>query len=316
VCVLEGDGYDQTAIEMQNEDLVKENAKAKVEIQRLRDLLTGHDISWGRPSKIPSSRISKRSSKRPPPTKLESTRTLRTRSGGVVRKAPPEGKQTFLPVEVVLRILRYAVTSPVPIIDPLFKLRKGNCTREEYASRKHISVNFLAASKAFNVEGTRLLVTCNNFIFTQVAAVQNFQKISSPLRSTIEHINLRVVGQYYDEEPRKLDLSGVEPYHPKVEKLIMPILARPPGLFQDEGVQSYCWLQLSEFFKAMVFPQRELVRQPPSSREYDKLLPSLKTLRLDLVNFCDHLPFPGPRYASIIRWYVGRIADEVMLTGK
>jgi hypothetical protein len=248
---------------------------------------------------------------------LESTRTLRARTGSVVtRSSTAADKQPCLPVEIVLRILRYSVTSPVPIIDPFFKLRKGNCTREEYTSRKYISINFLATSKALRVEGIRLLIKCNTFVFTQVGALQNFQKIPSELRLTIENLTLRVVGQYYDEVARKLDLSGAENYHPKVEKLIMPILARPPGLYHDEGVQSYCWLQLSDFLKAMMFHPPSTGSSSSSTREYESLIPSLKALRLDLVNFCDHLPFPGPRYASVIRWYVGNIADEVMLTGK
>jgi hypothetical protein len=312
VCVLEGDGYDQTAVEMQNADLIRDNAKANEEIQRLRDLLSGNDISWTKPqSKQPASRISKPAAKRPAGAKLfESTRTLRTRRGSAIRRATlQDGVKTVLPIEIVLRILRYAVTSPVPIIDPFFKLRKGNCTREEIASRKHISINFLAASKFLNAEGIKLLVTCNDFVFTQVAAVQKFQKVPFHLRATIKNVVFRVVGQYYDDEPRKQDMSGLAPYHPMVAKLVMPIFARPQGLFRDQGVQSYCWLQLSEFFKATCFPVS-------GSKEYERLLPSLEKFRIDLVNFCEHLPFPGPRYASVVRWCMGRIADEVMLTGK
>jgi hypothetical protein len=38
-------------------------------------------------------------------------------------------------------------------------------------------------------------------------------------------------------------------------------------------------------------------------------------MRIDLVNFCDHLPYPGGSFLSIIRWQVGHIADELLVTG-
>jgi hypothetical protein len=317
IFILEGDGHEQTAVEKENADLAEDTTKARLELQRLRGLLTDNNIPWTPSLTNEAIRTSNRSLKRPAPVSLESTRILRARGGGVFLEPEPE-TGSFLPLEVLLRILSYTVTSSVPIIDPFFKLRKGNCTREEYSTKKKYCINFLATSTTFNVEGTRLLITCNDFIFTQAAALQTFQKISLPLRSKIENITLRVVGQYYDEEPRKQDLSGQEHYHPSHPNLVMPILARPPGLFQDDGVQSYCWLQVSDFFKAMMVPLSSSLSDNalPSSRKYEKLVPNLKSLRLDLVNFSDHLPRAGPRYASVIRWYVGRITDELLLTGK
>jgi hypothetical protein len=300
---------------MESANLVEDNAKAKLEIERLRGLLRDHDIPWALQSRNGSTQTAKGSPKRPPPGTLESSRTVRTRMNFVIPEAKQKNKYK-LPLEILRLILGYAVTSSVPIIDPFFKLRKGNCTKEEYATKKKYCINFLATSEEFNTEGTKLLITRNTFIFTQAAALENFQRISPQWRSAIESLTFRVVGQYYDEEPRKLDLTGTEHYHPDHPRLVMPILARPRGLFQDDSVQSYCWLQLTDFFKAMMIPPFRTFSGNPASEEWQKLLPNLKSLRLDLVNFSDHLPFPGPRYAAIIRWYVGRITDELLLTGR
>lgn len=80
-------------------------------------------------------------------------------------------------------------------------------------------------------------------------------------------------------------------------------------MVNDNGVQAYCWYQLADFFRAMQLP-RDLM-----SKDRPKLLPSLNTMRLDLVNFCDHLPLGISSFAAVIRWHLGRILDEMVVTG-
>lgn len=38
-------------------------------------------------------------------------------------------------------------------------------------------------------------------------------------------------------------------------------------------------------------------------------------MRLDLVNFSDHLHYPGPNFATILRWHTGPFLDELVVTG-
>jgi hypothetical protein len=198
--------------------------------------------------------------------------------------------------------------SKKPIIDPFYKLDKDNITKSERTSRQGIAIQFLAASKSMNVEGTRLLFANNEFVFTQVAALENFANFSPELRSTVKNLTLRVVGRYYDDEASKRDLTGNGTYHNNVPKLVLNILARPPGMIRDRGVQAYCWELLADFLKGLVMPTSAVARRP-------LLLPSLQILRIDLVNFCDHLPYGGSSFASVLRWHLGQLIDELLITG-
>lgn len=38
-------------------------------------------------------------------------------------------------------------------------------------------------------------------------------------------------------------------------------------------------------------------------------------MRLDLVNFCEHLHRPGPAFMTVIRWHTGMFLDELIVTG-
>ncbi|KAG9229180.1 hypothetical protein BJ875DRAFT_475591 [Amylocarpus encephaloides] len=296
ICMLEGDGFEESAIALDNAALYQQKDAANAELRRLRELLSGNGITWEQP--VSAAKFFKRS--------------LRTRNGSVVRKSLPTNANTrlpSLPIEVLLRILRYSLTSATPIIDPFFEIKKANITKEERPVSNQIAIHFLAASRVFYVEGLRCLVTFNDFIFTQVSALENFSKIPEELRSSIKSLNIRVVGKYYDDVARKQDFTGVNLYHYDVKHLVLPIYQRPEGLFQDRGVQSYCWLQVTDFLKALSIPD--------SSKFYSrkKLLPSLQFLQFDLVNFCEHLPYPGSRFATTIRWSCGRMVDELVITG-
>ena len=267
--------------------LQKENKKHLDEIARLKALLATNKIPCE-----PSVNLSVQSRRR-------SSRHL---------TQPASTPLPQLPIEIQLRILSHALTSPHPIIDPFYKLRRDTVTKEEWSRRAQININFLATCKAFHVEGLQLIFSKNTFIFTQAAALGNLTHFSRSLRATVKQVNLRVVGRYYDEVAGKCDLTGNVGYHPRINQLMIPIIARPPGLTKDRGIQAYCWEQLADFLRALLMPD------PPSvSRQ--KLLPDLEFMQVDLVNFCDHLPYGGYQFSSLVRWHVGQIADEILITG-
>jgi len=263
-----------------------ENKKHVDEIKRLKAILAAH--------KIPSE----------PPINLAMQpprRSARRSAQGLSKDLPK------LPVEIQLRILSNAMTCPDPIIDPFYKLNRDTVVKEEWR-KKQININFLATCKAFHVEGLRLLFANNTFIFTQAPALEDFAKLPVHLRSTVKQVTLRVVGQYYDEDAGRRDLTGNVPYHNSIDKLMMPIVARPSGMVKDKGIQAYCWEQLADFLRALLMPA-------PASVFRQKLLPRLDFLRIDLVNFCDHLPYGGYQFGSLIRWHLGQVVDELLITG-
>jgi hypothetical protein len=53
----------------------------------------------------------------------------------------------------------------------------------------------------------------------------------------------------------------------------------------------------------------------PASVFCPKLLPSLKSMRLGLVNFCGHFPYGGYQFDSLVRWHLGPIVNELIITG-
>jgi hypothetical protein len=271
------------------ETLEKEHKNNVEEIQRLKALLAANNIPWES-------------------TKQFSMQTCR-RSTRHRSTQPASKPLPHLPTEIQLRILSHALTSPKPIIDPFYKLRRDNVTKEEWSRHKQINTNFLATCKSFQVEGTRLIFANNAFIFTQTAALENLANLPKELRSTVKDVTLRVVGRYYDQVASKRDLTGNVDYHPQLNgQLMIPVVARPPGMTKDRGIQAYCWEQLADFLKAFLMPV-------PASVLRQKLLPSLETLRIDLVNFCDHLPYGGYQFSSLVRWHLGQIADELLITG-
>jgi hypothetical protein len=78
--------------------------------------------------------------------------------------------------------MAYALKSSTPIIDPFLKVRNNNLTlaEQKHSGRDEITIGLLGVCKAFNKEGTRLIVDNNQFIFTQVTAPENFARISQP----------------------------------------------------------------------------------------------------------------------------------------
>jgi hypothetical protein len=228
-------------------------------------------------------------------------------------------------MEIQLRILGFAMRCSHSIIDPLFKARNEHLTKDERAQRKelpvgkyissavshllsradHLLLDILATCKAYHEEGTKLFFN-NSFVFTQVAALENFARVSSEIRSTIKHVTLRVVGRYYDDEPSKRNILNTQ-YHPSAQDVKIQVYSRPKGAYMDKGIHSYCWQQLADFLKNL--------QVPTGPRRLSKLFPSLRRMRVDLVNFSDHLHYPGPGFATILRWHTGEFLDELIMTG-
>lgn len=214
----------------------------------------------------------------------------------------------LLPKELQLKILGYALTCPHPIIDPFIKHRVEHLTQEERKTRKKIPVNLFVVCRDFQSEGLRLFIANNDFIFTQLAALHRFAQVPAQLRSGINHVTLRIVGRYYDNEQRKQNFLGLS-YHPELRDFKTPITRRPEGANMDRGLHAYCYYQFGDFLKALLVPK------PTGPRSIEKLLPSLKSIRIDLVNFCDYLWHPGRDFAAIIRWQTGPIVEEMIITG-
>ena len=59
--------------------------------------------------------------------------------------------------------------------------------------------------------------------------------------------------------------------------------------------------------KSLQFPSR--------SQRLTKLFPALTRMRVDLVNFCEHLHYPGPSFSTVLRWHTGPFLDELIITG-
>lgn len=75
----------------------------------------------------------------------------------------------------------------------------------------------------------------------------------------------------------------------------------------DKGIHAYCWNQFADFMMNLQIPS--------GSRRLARLFPSLTRMRVDLVNFSDHLHYPGPSFASVLRWHTGPFLDELIMTG-
>jgi hypothetical protein len=207
---FESNSYDPSALCLNYDALQEQSARKDKELKRLRALLAANDIPW-----MPAPQAGALATCNGKATSKSSTsgRALRNRNrrARVNSKLPgrPQRPHLRLPIENIFMIVGYGLTSPTPIIDPFFHLCKDNIIKAERKTngRHDINIGFLATCRAFKAEGTPLLVRNNDFIFTQVAALQNFARIPLKSRSIISKINIRVVGRYYDREPRILDLE-------------------------------------------------------------------------------------------------------------
>ncbi|KAL3955500.1 hypothetical protein ACCO45_011063 [Purpureocillium lilacinum] len=123
-----------------NQELSEENL-------RLKRILRENGISW---SPVAQAHLKQRD-----PNKRR-TRSSKTHDLG----------RPHLPTEIILRILKFALTSAQSIIDPLSPATSDHLTEREKTRGNQIAIHFLATCRALHVEGTRYLWECNEFTFT------------------------------------------------------------------------------------------------------------------------------------------------------
>jgi hypothetical protein len=218
-----------------------------------------------------------------------------------------------LPVEVILKVLFYAMTSRRPIIDPLCKPAKENRTTGENGRANQIAIHFLATCRAYHSEGRKYLWSNNSFIFTSVRAIKAFADVDLVYREKVRSINIRVVARYYDDEDRAHRLP--RDYHHQMSSSIkLKVNKRPlePTLAR-RGFRVYGWFQLIDSLEALLPPH-----DPSHDRSLPRkrLLPNLEKLRIDLVNFgVDLLQFPPAPLHDIASHHLGCSLNELTITG-
>lgn len=290
-------------VRVQNRQLVAENT-------RLKRLLRENGISWD-PLLIldANDQTCTRGT-------WSSRKRIRTRSSnGPATLAPENSRLPTLPVEILLFILEYAMTSKHPIIDPLCKLTKDNLTAAEKSRGNQIAIGFLATCKAYSVEGSRFLWSNNKFVFTSPYALRNFADLSFQHRKNITSITLRVIARYYDDEerPHLAPYPSLEYAHEKTINLKVVPRVKEQNLAR-KGFRSYSWNQVVDFLEALRPP---FDPNHPKMQPRPRLLPSLETLRIDFVNFPDSFLTPpgGPSIHNLASHDLGSTLNELQLTG-
>ncbi|KAI1073485.1 hypothetical protein F5B20DRAFT_513850 [Whalleya microplaca] len=290
------DAADQAEI-YYNHPLRDENRRLEEENLALKRLLREHDISWQTPTRAPQA---------------PSSRVTRSRKSITSESLP------HLPVEIQLKILSCALTSPHPIVDPLCRLRPERLLIQgERHKRNFLAIHFLATCRAYSVEGARYLWTNNSFIFTSPEALKRFADVALCYRQNIRHVNFRIIAKYYDDEDRNHKIART--HHPDLTKPIkLQVHKRPKeNTLARRGFRAYGWLQLVDFLEALqppydptFYPSKLGYLSPP------RLLPSLETLRIDFVNFGEELlQSPPPQLHELASHQLGCTLNEVVLTG-
>jgi hypothetical protein len=138
------DQEDQSEI-LYNAPLRTKNRHLEDENMRLKRLLREHGIPW-------SDSVLSHPAFRSSDSYLTSGRRRSSRLSAAGQYRFPH-----LPVEVILRILHYALVADDPIIDPLCKLKNDTVTSAEAKAGPQIAIGFLATCKAYYVDGKRIL---------------------------------------------------------------------------------------------------------------------------------------------------------------
>ncbi|KAK5998361.1 hypothetical protein PT974_00740 [Cladobotryum mycophilum] len=272
-----------------NQALAEENL-------RLKRMLRENGISW---SPIAQAHLSRKASTK-----------RKTRSSIAAEKA----SRPRLPTEVLLRILKFAMKSRYPIIDPLSPAVSENLTEQEKARGNQIAIHFLVTCKAMHAEGTRYLWESNDFIFTTPQALRNFGELNAKYRQKITHVNLRVIARFYDDQRRRHKLE--RGYHRDLKKdQALKVNMRPKDspLIRG-GFRCYTWNQVIDFLTALRAPYDPIYRDKKNPRP--RLLPSLTFMRLDLVNFSETLlPWSGSELHEMTSHELGCTLNELQVTG-
>lgn len=260
---------------------------------RLKRLLRENGVAWS-----PISQAYLRGSS----TSLRQTRSERFN---------PASSLPNLPMEAILSILRYALQSPYEIIDPLSPLVPRNLTPQEKRRGNQVAIHFLVTCRALHIEGTKLLWQNNDFVFTSTEALRRFGQLEPTFRNSITHITLRIVARYFDDKKRhhRLRVAGLGHERPPI-----PVTMRPGDLpFSRGGFRCYAWNQVYDFLKVLSMPCRPNHRPRNGSRL--QLMPGIKSMRMDLINFDHDLP---PRIANIhglVSHELVCTLDELQITG-
>ncbi|KAK8127901.1 hypothetical protein PG984_009009 [Apiospora sp. TS-2023a] len=219
----------------------------------------------------------------------------------------------YLPPEIMLKILSYALTSNSPIIDPLGKIRKEHLTPDEKNRPNQVAIHFLATCRAYYEEGKKMFWTQNTFTFTSVQSVKLFSEVDASYRCLVKQANMRIVARFYDDEDRAHRLP--RDHHAQINgrpRLRVQRRAREPTLAR-RGFRSYAWFQLVDFLEALL---------PPHIPGHDhtvprtRLLPNLEVLRIDLVNFGDDMfQYPPAQLHDVASHQLGCSLNELIVTG-
>ncbi|KAM0153275.1 hypothetical protein ACHAQE_007733 [Botrytis cinerea] len=252
----------------------------------LKNLLATHNIAW--PTNKSSSTISA--------------------SGCSTTRSNPE-----LPLEVKARIMRFALQLAHPIIDPGVKILKSNVTEMEHAEQKRLPVQLLRLPKFFYKEGQKFFFADNRLIFTQVSSLKWFVSTHSRSCAQLEHLELRIVGKYYDDQGSNRIISLGFNKGGEIRYAVKPIKRIPNINLSWTGLQSYCWKQMLDFLKALQLPSHERQQNRPREQIAFKNLSSMK---IDLVNFAKNLPRPGIDLRKMARETLGPILDNLYVTGQ
>lgn len=221
-----------------------------------------------------------------------------------------------LPMEVILRILEFAVASDHPIVDPLSPSTESKLSSAELNRGNQVAIHFLCTCKALHKEGTKLFWESNKFVFTSPQALRRLSELPSEHRCKMSHVTFRVVAKYYDDAQRKPRRIGPN-YHYTLrnDSTKLKVHQRPKEVpLVRGGFRSYAWTQIVDFLTALRAPYDPNTKISKTPRP--KLLPSLTTLRLDLVNFSDTLlPFSGPEFHDATSHEFGCTLNELQVTG-
>ncbi|ROW04452.1 hypothetical protein VMCG_05019 [Cytospora schulzeri] len=283
-----------------NDPLRTKNQKLEDENMRLKRLLRENGISWS--SNLDGNPVVQSNS--------PASTSNRRRSS---RLSVTQHRFPHLPVEVILRIMHYALISDSPIIDPLSKLDPQCLTQSEANRGPQIAMGFLSTSKAYYVEGKQLFWSNNHFVFTNPASLRKFSELGSQYRKNIESVTLRIIARYYDDEKRRHRLN--QDYHPELTKA-QPLKVISRTKDQDsmarKGFHCYTWTQTVDFLEAMRPPFDP--QHPTGTRQ--RLLPGLLSMRIDFVNFPNYfLPFPQTDLHEIAAHDLGCTLNELTVTG-
>ncbi|KAI1817537.1 hypothetical protein GGS20DRAFT_13311 [Poronia punctata] len=286
-----------------NHHLRAKNRRLQAENQALKRLLRQNNVEWQSQPK----------GKAPSPSRRV------TRSTTNQFSPPP-----LLPVEIQLGILYYALQSPHPIVDPLTKSRLDRMLPHEKSKRPNIAIHFLATCRAFLYEGNRMLWSNNTFLFTSPATLKHFAELDSCYRHQVQHVTLRLIARFYDDEDRVHRLPRT--YHSSLRGPVKLTIQRRPKekTLARRGFRAYAWYQLVDYLEALLPPHNPdlaaasnwTASNSSHTVPYPRLLPLLESLRIDFVNFTDDLfQYPPPQLHDLASHQLGCMLNELILTG-